>query len=31
MFGEGRHPHIECIYETRLAPFLTQVRIVQFQ
>lgn len=25
MFGEGRHPHIERIYETRLAPFMTQV------
>ena len=24
MFGEGRHPHIEKLYETRLAPFLTQ-------
>ena len=24
MFGEGRHPHIERLYETRLAPFLTQ-------
>ena len=24
MFGEGRHPHIQHIYETRLAPFLSQ-------
>lgn len=27
MFGEGRHPHIERLYETRLAPFMTQVRL----
>lgn len=24
MFGEGRHPHIERLYETKLAPFLSQ-------
>lgn len=24
MFGEGRHPDIKEIYETKLAPFLTQ-------
>ena len=24
MFGEGRHPHIERIFETKLAPFLSQ-------
>ena len=24
MFGEGRHPSIARLYETRLAPFLTQ-------
>lgn len=24
MFGEGRHPDIKEIYETHLAPFLTQ-------
>jgi Protein of unknown function (DUF3419) len=27
MFGEGRHPHIERLYETRLAPFMTQVSL----
>lgn len=24
MFGEGRHPHIERIFDTKLAPFLSQ-------
>lgn len=24
MFGEGRHPHIERLFETKLAPFLSQ-------
>lgn len=24
MFGEGRHPHIERLYDTKLAPFLSQ-------
>lgn len=24
LFGEGRHPHIERLFETRLAPFLSQ-------
>ncbi|KAF6256794.1 hypothetical protein COO60DRAFT_1656840 [Scenedesmus sp. NREL 46B-D3] len=24
MFGEGKHPHIERLFETRLAPFLSQ-------
>ena len=24
MFGEGRHPNIKAIYESKLAPFLTQ-------
>ena len=24
MFGEGRHPHIDSVYETKLAPFLSQ-------
>ena len=24
MFGEGRHPHIDRLFETKLAPFLTQ-------
>ncbi len=24
MFGEGRHPHIEHLYDTKLAPFLSQ-------
>jgi len=23
MFGEGRHPHIERLYDTKLAPFLS--------
>lgn len=27
MFGEGRHPHIQRLYETRLAPFLTQTSL----
>lgn len=24
MFGEGRHPHIERLFETKLEPFLSQ-------
>ncbi|DBB17356.1 hypothetical protein WJX82_002206 [Trebouxia sp. C0006] len=24
MFGEGRHPHIQRLYDTKLAPFLSQ-------
>ena len=24
MFGEGRHPNMARLYETRLAPYLTQ-------
>lgn len=24
LFGEGKHPHIERLFETRLAPYLTQ-------
>lgn len=24
MFGEGRHPDMARLYETRLAPYLTQ-------
>lgn len=24
MFGEGRHPNINRLFETRLAPFLSQ-------
>lgn len=24
LFGEGRHPNIERLFETRLAPFLSQ-------
>lgn len=24
MFGEGRHPHIEAVYEKQLGPWLSQ-------
>lgn len=27
LFGEGRHPHIQRLFETKLAPFLSQSAI----
>ena len=31
LFGEGRHPHARRLFETRLAPFMSQTAITFWQ